>query len=170
REARSYAPAAALRRAWRSALPVMADAGVAVLLAGLAMYFLGAGAVKNFAAAMFISVLCALAVLILLSRFFLGNGLKLSDKVFVPKANLTDRKAAFPKLRLIVPAALIVVALVMQLCGAGLRGGLDFGSGAVLRYALGEEFSLAEAADAAREAGVDALQVVKAEASAVEEA
>lgn len=170
REARSYAPAAALRRAWRSALPVVADAGVAVLLAGLAMYFLGAGAVKNFAAAMFISVLCALAVLILLSRFFLGNGLKLSDKVFVPKANLTDRKAAFPKLRLIVPAALIVVALVMQLCGAGLRGGLDFGSGAVLRYALGEEFSLAEAADAAREAGVDALQVVKAEASAVEEA
>lgn len=170
REARSYAPAAALRRAWRSALPVMADAGVAVLLAGLAMYFLGAGAVKNFAAAMFISVLCALAVLILLSRFFLGNGLKLSDKVFVPKANLTDRKAAFPKLRLIVPAALIVVALVMQLCGAGLRGGLDFGDGAVLRYALGEEFSLAEAADAAREAGVDALQVVKAEASAAEEA
>lgn len=170
REARSYAPAAALRRAWRSALPVMADAGVAVLLAGLAMYFLGAGAVKNFAAAMFISVLCALAVLILLSRFFLGNGLKLSEKVFVPKANLTDRKAAFPKLRLIVPAALIVVALVMQLCGAGLRGGLDFGSGAVLRYALGEEFSLAEAADAAREAGVDALQVVKAEGSAVEEA
>ena len=170
REARSYAPAAALRRAWRSALPVMADAGVAVLLAGLAMYFLGAGAVKNFAAAMFISVLCALAVLILLSRFFLGNGLKLSDKVFVPKANLTDRKAAFPKLRLIVPAALIVVALVMQLCGAGLRGGLDFGSGAVLRYALGEGFSLAEAADAAREAGVDALQVVKAEASAAEEA
>ena len=170
REARSYAPAAALRRAWRSALPVMADAGVAVLLAGLAMYFLGAGAVKNFAAAMFISVLCALAVLILLSRFFLGNGLKLSDKVFVPKANLTDRKAAFPKLRLIVPAALIVAALVMQLCGAGLRGGLDFGDGAVLRYALGEEFSLAEAADAAREAGVDALQVVKAEASAVEEA
>lgn len=170
REARSYAPAAALRRAWRSALPVVADAGVAVLLAGLAMYFLGAGAVKNFAAAMFISVLCALAVLILLSRFFLGNGLKLSEKVFVPRANLTDKKAAFPKLRLIVPTALIVVALVMQLCGAGLRGGLDFGSGAVLRYALGEEFSLAGAADAAREAGVDALQVVKAEASAVEEA
>ena len=170
REARSYAPAVALRRAWRSALPVVADAGVAVLLAGLAMYFLGAGAVKNFAAALFISVLCALAVLILLSRFFLGNGLKLSEKVFVPKANLTDKKAAFPKLRLIVPAALIVVALAMQLCGAGLRGGLDFGDGAVLRYALGEEFSLAEAADAAREAGVDALQVVKAEASAVEEA
>ena len=170
REARSYAPATALRRAWRSALPVMADAGVAVLLAGLAMYFLGAGAVKNFAAALFISVLCALAVLILLSRFFLGNGLKLSEKVFVPRADLTDKKAAFPKLRLIVPAALIVVALAMQLCGAGLRGGLDFGDGAVLRYALGEEFSLAEAADAAREAGVDALQVVKAEASAVEEA
>src|SRR5699024_7435810 len=52
-----------------------------------------------------------------------------------------------------------------QLCGAGLRNGLDFGSGAVLRYALGEEFALADAADAAREADADAYQVVKAEAT-----
>ena len=165
RETRSYAPAVALRRAWRSALPPLTDAGVAALLAGLAMYFLGAGAVKNFAAALFISVLCALVVLVLLSRFLLGNALRLREKVFSPKMDLTERKASFSKLRLIVPLALIVVALVMQLCGAGLRNGLDFGSGAVLRYALGEEFTLADAADAAREAGVDAYQAVKAEAT-----
>ena len=156
RETRSYAPAVAMRRAWRSTLPALTDAAVAVLLAGLAMYFLGAGAVKNFAAALFIAVVCALAVLVLLSRFLLGNGLRLREKVFSPKMDLTEEKSALLRPRLIVPAVLVVAALAMQLCGAGLHGGLDLGSGAVLRYALGEEYALEDVAAAAREAGVDA--------------
>ena len=171
RESRSYALSTALRRAWRSTLPVFADAGIALLLLGLAAYFLGAGAAKNFAAALLISVLCALAVLVLFSRFFLGNGLRLAGKAFTPKADLAETKPlASMRLRLIVPAALIAVALVMQLCGAGLRAGADIGSGAVLRYALGEEFALEDAAAAAREAGVNAEYVVKAEATTEEAA
>ena len=171
RESRSYALSTALRRAWRSTLPVFADAGIALLLLGLAAYFLGAGAVKNFAAALLISVLCALAVLVLFSRFFLGNGLRLAGKAFTPQADLAETKPlASMRLRLIVPAALIAVALVMQLCGAGLRAGADIGSGAVLRYALGEEFALEDAAAAAREAGVNAEYVVKAEATTEEAA
>ena len=56
------------------------------------------------------------------SRFFLGNGLRLAGKAFTPKADLAETKPlASMRLRLIVPAALIAVALVMQLCGAGLR-------------------------------------------------
>ena len=171
RESRSYALSTALRRAWRSTLPVFADAGIALLLLGLAAYFLGAGAAKNFAAALLISVLCALAVLVLFSRFFLGNGLRLAGKAFTPQADLAETKPlASMRLRLIVPAALIAVALVMQLCGAGLRAGADIGSGAVLRYALGEEFALEDAAAAAREAGVNAEYVVKAEATTEEAA
>ena len=170
RETRSYAPAVAMRRAWRSTLPALTDAAVAVLLAGLAMYFLGTGAVKNFAAALFIAVVCALAVLVLLSRFLLGNGLRLREKVYSPKMDLTEEKSALLRPRLIVPAVLVVAALAMQLCGAGLHGGLDLGSGAVLRYALGEEYALEDVAAAAREAGVDADQVVKAEATAPEAA
>lgn len=170
RETRSYAPAVAMRRAWRSTLPALTDAAVAVLLAGLAMYFLGAGAVKNFAAALFIAVVCALAVLVLLSRFLLGNGLRLREKVYSPKMDLTEEKSALLRPRLIVPAVLVVAALAMQLCGAGLHGGLDLGSGAVLRYALGEEYALEDVAAAAREAGVDADRVVKAEATAPEAA
>ena len=171
RESRSYALSTALRRAWRSTLPVFADAGIALLLLGLAAYFLGAGAAKNFAAGLLISVLCALAVLVLFSRFFLGNGLRLAGKAFTPKADLAETKPlASMRLRLIVPAALIAVALVMQLCGAGLRAGADIGSGAVLRYALGEEFALEDAAAAAREAGVNAEYVVKAEATTEEAA
>ena len=170
RETRSYAPAVAMRRAWRSTLPALTDAAVAVLLAGLAMYFLGAGAVKNFAAALFIAVVCALAVLVLLSRFLLSNGLRLREKVYSPKMDLTEEKSALLRPRLIVPAVLVVAALAMQLCGAGLHGGLDLGSGAVLRYALGEEYALEDVAAAAREAGVDADRVVKAEATAPEAA
>ena len=170
RETRSYAPAVAMRRAWRSALPALTDAAVAMLLAGLAMYFLGAGAVKNFAAALFIAVVCALAVLVLLSRFLLSNGLRLREKVYSPKMDLTEEKSALLRPRLIVPAVLVVAALAMQLCGAGLHGGLDLGSGAVLRYALGEEYALEDVAAAAREAGVDADRVVKAEATAPEAA
>ena len=171
RESRSYALSTALRRAWRSTLPVFADAGIALLLLGLAAYFLGAGAAKNFAAGLLISVLCALAVLVLFSRFFLGNGLRLAGKAFTPKADLAETKPlASMRLRLIVPAALIAVALVMHLCGAGLRAGADIGSGAVLRYALGEEFALEDAAAAAREAGVNAEYVVKAEATTEEAA
>ena len=170
RETRSYAPAVAMRRAWRSTLPALTDAAVAMLLAGLAMYFLGAGAVKNFAAALFIAVVCALAVLVLLSRFLLGNGLRLREKVYSPKMDLTEEKSALLRPRLIVPAVLVVAALAMQLCGAGLHGGLDLGSGAVLRYALGEEYALEDVAAAAREAGVDADQVIKAEATAPEAA
>ena len=152
---------------WRSALTAFADGGVAVLLAGLAMYFLGNGAVKNFSAALLVSTLCALAVPGAPFALLVGNGLQLGAKVFSPKVDLAGTKAAAPsRLRVLVPVALVVVALVMQLCGAGLQAGLDFGDGAVIRYALGEGFALADVASAAEEAGVDAYQVVKAEATA----
>ena len=95
RESRSYALSTALRRAWRSTLPVFADAGIALLLLGLAAYFLGAGAVKNFAAALLISVLCALAVLVLFSRFFLGNGLRLAGKA--PPRRIWRRRSRLPR-------------------------------------------------------------------------
>ncbi len=93
RACRRHAPRLALDAAGPDA-----DAAVAMLLAGLAMYFLGAGAVKNFAAALFIAVVCALAVLVLLSRFLLGNGLRLREKVYSPKMDLTEEKSALLRL------------------------------------------------------------------------
>ena len=61
---------------------------------GWPTYFLGAGAVKNFAAALLISVLCALAVLVLFSRFLLGNGLRLARESVHPQGGSGGDEAA----------------------------------------------------------------------------
>lgn len=163
-----YAPLTALRRAKRPALVACADMSLVLLLAVAAMYWLGGDAVKSFASALLVSALCALAVLLVLACFLVGNALRLSDKPYAAKAS--EKKFSLsPRACVVIPAALVVVALVMQLCGAGLRPGLDLGGGAVARYALGEEYALADVAGAVREAGVDGYQIVKAEATLPED-
>ena len=123
---------------------------------------------KNFASALLVSAVCALAVLLVLACFLVGNALRLSDKPYAVKAS--EKKFSLsPRACAAIPAALVVVALVMQLCGAGLRPGLDLGGGAVARYGLGEEYALADVAGAVREAGVDGYQIVKAEATLPED-
>ena len=163
-----YAPLTALRRAKRPTLVACADMGLVLLLAVAAMYWLGGDAVKNFASALLVSAVCALAVLLVLACFLVGNALRLSDKPYAVKAS--EKKFSLsPRACAAIPAALVVVALVMQLCGAGLRPGLDLGGGAVARYGLGEEYALADVAGAVREAGVDGYQIVKAEATLPED-
>ena len=162
------APLTALRRAKRPTLVACADMGLVLLLAVAAMYWLGGDAVKNFASALLVSAVCALAVLLVLACFLVGNALRLSDKPYAVKAS--EKKFSLsPRACAAIPAALVVVALVMQLCGAGLRPGLDLGGGAVARYGLGEEYALADVAGAVREAGVDGYQIVKAEATLPED-
>lgn len=162
------APLTALRRAKRPALVACADMSLVLLLAVAAMYWLGGDAVKSFASALLVSALCALAVLLVLACFLVGNALRLSDKPYAAKAS--EKKFSLsPRACVVIPAALVVVALVMQLCGAGLRPGLDLDGGAVARYALGEEYALADVAGAVREAGVDGYQIVKAEATLPED-
>lgn len=163
-----YAPLTALRRAKRPALVACADMSLVLLLAVAAMYWLGGDAVKSFASALLVSALCALAVLLVLACFLVGNALRLSDKPYAAKAS--EKKFSLsPRACVVIPAALVVVALVMQLCGAGLRPGLDLGGGAVARYALGEEYALEDVAGAVREAGVDGYQIIKAEATLPED-
>ena len=163
-----YAPLTALRRAKRPALVACADMSLVLLLAVAAMYWLGGDAVKSFASALLVSALCALAVLLVLACFLVGNALRLSDKPYAAKAS--EKKFSLsPRACVVIPAALVVVALVMQLCGAGPRPGLDLDGGAVARYALGEEYALADVAGAVREAGVDGYQIVKAEATLPED-
>lgn len=163
-----YAPLTALRRARRPALVACVDMCLVLLLSVAAMYWLGGDAVKNFASALLVSSICALAVLLILACFLVGNALRLSDKPYAVKAS--EKKFSLsPRACAVIPAALVVVALVMQLCGAGLRPGLDLGGGAVARYALGEEYALADVAGAVREAGVDGYQIVKAEATLPED-
>ena len=144
RETRSYAPAVALRRAWRSALPPLTQTPAwPRCWRGWRCISSARAQVKNFAAALFISVLCALVVLVLLSRFLLGNALRLREKVFSPKMDLTERKVSFSKLAADrAPGAdrgRAGDATVRR--GPAQRSGLWQRRGAALR--AGEEFALA---------------------------
>ena len=167
RESRSYAPASALRRAWRSALTAFADGGD-----GRAAGWPGDVLPRQWRGE---ELLCRPAGLHTLCAGGAGAPFALPGGQWpatgregvLPQGGPRGNEGRRPsRLRVLVPVALVVVALVMQLCGAGLQAGLDFGDGAVIRYALGEGFALADVASAAEEAGVDAYQVVKAEATA----
>ena len=164
------APRAALRAAFRSSMPALLDAGAAALVAAALLYWIGSGPVRAFAVSLLISCLSALAVLALLFRFLLGNVLNLTATpfAFVP----TQKKPVRFSARACVAAAAIVVVagLALQLCGAGLTAGYDFGGGAALRFAVGESYELSDVEAALADAGISDYQLVRLEATPAETA
>ena len=164
------APRAALRAAFRSSMPALLDAGAAALVAAALLYWLGSGPVRAFAVSLLISCLSALAVLALLFRFLLGNVLNLTATpfAFVP----TQKKPVRFSARACVAAAAVVVVagLALQLCGAGLTAGYDFGGGAALRFAVGESYELSDVEAALADAGISDYQLVRLEATPAETA
>lgn len=164
------APRAALRAAFRSSMPALLDAGAAALVAAALLYWIGSGPVRAFAVSLLISCLSALAVLALLFRFLLGNVLNLTATpfAFVP----TQKKPVRFSARACVAAAAIVVVagLALQLCGAGLTAGYDFGGGAALRFAVGESYELSDVEAALADAGINDYQLVRLEATPAETA
>ena len=164
------APRAALRAAFRSSMPALLDAGAAALVAAALLYWIGSGPVRAFAVSLLISCLSALAVLALLFRFLLGNVLNLTATpfAFVP----TQKKPVRFSARACVAAAAVVVVagLALQLCGAGLTAGYDFGGGAALRFAVGESYELSDVEAALADAGISDYQLVRLEATPAETA
>lgn len=161
-----HAPKIALRRAYRASARAWLEGGVALALAGGLAYWLGSDAVRAFAVALLIASLSALALLLALSRFMTGAALEICDATPAAalKAPRLPRRATG-----IACAAIVVVALVLQLCGAGLRGDASLSGGAVVRFALGEEFALSDVEAAVRDAGISGAQVIRTDAT-VEEA
>ena len=48
------------------------------------------------------------------------------------------------RLFLSISGAIIVVALILQLCGVGLNLGIDFTGGSILEYSVGENYDVAD--------------------------
>ena len=161
-----HAPKIALRRAYRASARAWLEGGVALALAGGLAYWLGSDAVRAFAVALLIASLSALALLLALSRFMTGAALEICDAT--PAAALKAPRL-LRRATGIACAAIVVVALVLQLCGAGLRGDASLSGGAVVRFALGEEFALSDVEAAVRDAGISGAQVIRTDAT-VEEA
>ena len=79
---------------------------------------------------------------------------------------MTDRKfTKNTKVFMFLSAAILVVALVMNIIGFGLNLGIDFTGGSLLEYAVGEEFDTEEVVSILRRHGYTDAQVTRAAAS-----
>ena len=75
---------------------------------------------------------------------------------------MTQRKyTKNTKLFLIISAAIICVALIMNIFGVGLNLGIDFTGGSLLEYSVGEEFSTEEVNEILNKNGYTDAQVSK---------
>ena len=72
---------------------------------------------------------------------------------------LTD----YTKYLFCVPAVIIIAALILNLCGAGINLGIDFTGGSIIEYSLGEEFASADVEQLLSSAGFEDYQVTRAE-------
>ena len=74
------------------------------------------------------------------------------------KKKFTD----YTKLFMLIPAALVLAALILNLAGHGLNLGIDFTGGSLLEYAVGEKFNTEDVVDILRRHGYTDAQVAKA--------
>ena len=70
------------------------------------------------------------------------------------------------RLFLCISGAIIVVALIMQICGAGLNLGIDFTGGSILNYSVGEDYDVNDVEAIMNASGYTDNQITKAAPSA----
>ena len=70
------------------------------------------------------------------------------------------------RLFLSISGAIIVVALVLQICGVGLNLGIDFTGGSILNYSVGENYDVADVEAILNASGYTENQITKAAPSA----
>lgn len=65
------------------------------------------------------------------------------------------------RLHLLLPVAIIAVALILSLCGLGLNAGIDFTGGSMLTYRVGEDFDVSDVETALKNADIQDAQIAK---------
>ena len=70
------------------------------------------------------------------------------------------------RLFLSISGAIIVAALVLQICGLGLNLGIDFTGGSILNYSVGENYDVADVEAILNASGYTENQITKAAPSA----
>ena len=70
------------------------------------------------------------------------------------------------RLFLCISGAIIVIALVMQIAGAGLNLGIDFTGGSILNYSVGEDYDVNDVETLLKASGYTDYQITKAAPSA----
>ena len=66
------------------------------------------------------------------------------------------------RLFLCISGAIIVIALIMQICGVGLNLGIDFTGGSILNYSVGENYDVNDVEAVLNASGYTDNQITKA--------
>ena len=70
------------------------------------------------------------------------------------------------RLCLCISGAIIVLALILQICGVGLNLGIDFTGGSILEYSVGEDYDVSDVEAILSSVGFEDAQITKAAPSA----
>lgn len=68
---------------------------------------------------------------------------------------------AHTKVFILISLAIMVIAVVMSICGAGMNMGIDFTGGSLLRYEVGQAFEVADVEAALDQVGITERQIAK---------
>ena len=79
---------------------------------------------------------------------------------------MKNRFTGHTRLYLCISAAIIVIALILQICGLGLNLGIDFTGGSILEYSVGEDYDVNDVEKILASVGYTEGQVTKAAPSA----
>lgn len=144
---------AAMESGFSRAFGAIFDSNLTTILAGLVLMIFGAGSVKGFAITLTIGVVCSMFTAIVVTRFLLRKmvGLGVTKKGFYgvseKKLEATAQKKQFSftkafKLTALVPAALIVIGVVVSAAMGGLNLGIDFTGGTMMTFEMKQDFNL----------------------------
>lgn len=168
-------PMAALKFGYKNALSAILDSNITTLIAAGVLLAFGTGTIQGFATTLIISVVTSLFTAVFVSRFLLRQiinlniqNLNLFSRPFREKKADKKRFTGHTRVCVGISCAIVVIALIMQVCGAGLNLGLDFTGGSLLTYAVGEDYDVNDVETILHHAGLTKFQITKSEPSTEE--
>ena len=140
---RSYE--SAVKAGFKNALGAIVDSNVTTLIASFVLMYYGTGPIKGFSYTLCLSVVISMLTAVFLTRFLLNRAVRLgfADKGLYTRPVRKAKGSVMKRARtmFIVPAVILLVAIVMNIAGVGLAPGIDFTGGSIVEYAVGGEFA-----------------------------
>ena len=161
---RSYE--SAVKAGFKNALRAIVDSNITTLIAAFVLMYFGTGSVRGFSYTLCISVVVSMFTAVFVTRFLLNRAVRLginSKAAYTRKFSQRHSFAVVKRARLfaLVPAVLVLAALIMNIAGAGIHLGIDFTGGTLVEYDVGEDFTTEQITAILREGGHKDFSVSK---------
>ncbi|GHU70165.1 protein translocase subunit SecDF [Clostridia bacterium] len=173
--------ATAVKAGFSNAMSAVVDSNITTLIAAFVLMIFGTGTIKGFANTLAISVIVSMFTAVVVTRGILYLFIRIggSDKpeLYAPVGTFSDKgNRTIPgflrdhaRACIIGVCAVVGLALVLSLAGAGLNIGIDFTGGVLLKYEIGEQYDVAVVERALTDAGYEeAPQIAKSGADQTE--